>query len=146
MIGSAFALARSIVESMYRGSWVNLCATEEQIRAFEVNDVFPLGIGEMARALDETYGAAAGGCFADLKKRGWPGLCSYAHSGVLQLDRRFKDQKVQPNYSDAEIYEATMTVTTCTVSLAARFLAVQNHVEESKAIETLTSIYAPDIA
>ena len=29
-VGSAFALARSIVESMYRGLWLNFCATDPQ--------------------------------------------------------------------------------------------------------------------
>ena len=40
--GSAFALARSIFESMYRALWINLCATDAQISTFERNDELPL--------------------------------------------------------------------------------------------------------
>ena len=41
-IGSAFALARSIVESMYRGLWINFCAPDAHVELFEQKDRFPL--------------------------------------------------------------------------------------------------------
>ncbi len=33
-IGSAFALARTVFEGMYRGLWLNFCATNEQIQEY----------------------------------------------------------------------------------------------------------------
>ncbi len=140
-VGSAFALARSIVESMYRGMWINACATDQQIQAFEADDKFPVNMPDMAKAIDEAY--RAHGFCEDLRKRGWAALCSYTHSGMLQLGRRFREHKVQPNYDDREIYEATTTVTTCILLLAGKFLAYQNHVAECTAVEALVGIYGP---
>jgi uncharacterized protein DUF6988 len=140
-VGSAFALARSIVESMYRGMWINACATDQQIQAFEADDKFPVNMPDMAKAIDETY--RSHGFFEDLRKRGWAALCSYTHSGMLQLGRRFREHKVQPNYDDREIYESTTTVTTCILLLAGKFLAYQHHAAECEAVEGLVVAYAP---
>jgi|SRR5579859_3273020 len=140
-VGSAFALARSIVESMYRGLWLNFCATDAQIEQFERKDELPLTMAEMADAIDEKYRAE--GFFADLKKRTWPALNSYTHSGMLQLGRRFTGQKVEPSYKDGEIAAVTTTVTTCILLLVSKFLAVQNHPEDSREVEALLGTYGP---
>jgi hypothetical protein len=141
MVGSAFSLARSIVESMYRGMWINACATAQQIQTFEADDKFPATMSDMAKAIDTTY--RANGFFENLRNRGWTPLCRYAHSGMLQLGRRFTGIRVQPNYDEKEIYEVTTTVTTCILLLAGRFLAYQNHAAECTAVEGLASIYGP---
>jgi hypothetical protein len=138
-VGSAFALARSIVESMYRGMWINVCASDPQVEAFEADDKFPVNMSDMAKAIDEAYRAY--GFFEGLRIRGWAALCSYTHSGMLQLGRRFREHKVQPNYDDTEIFEATTTVTTCILILVGKFLAVQNHENESKAVDALVGMY-----
>jgi len=140
-VGSAFALARSIVESAYRGMWIQACATPQQIKAFEEEDKFPVNMPDMAKAIDEAYRAY--GFFENLRIRGWAALCSYAHSGMLQLGRRFTGSKVMPNYRDGEIYEATMTVTTCILLLAGKFLAYQNHADECGEVEALAERYRP---
>ncbi len=54
-VGSAFALARSIVESMFRGLWLNFCATDAEVHEFERADKLPLNMTEMARAIDQKY-------------------------------------------------------------------------------------------
>lgn len=140
-VGSAFALARSIVESMYRGLWLNFCATDAQIEQFERKDELPLTMAEMADAIDEKYRAE--GFFADLKKRTWPALNSYTHSGMLQLGRRFTGNKVEPSYKDHEIAAVTTTITTCILLLVSKFLAVQNHPEDSREVEALLGTYGP---
>lgn len=139
-VGSAFALARSIVESTYRGMWINACATDQQIQVFEVDDKFPVKMPDMAKAIDEAY--RAGGFFEDLRRRSWDKLCSYTHSGMLQLGRRFREHRVQPNYADQEIYEATTTVTTCILLLAGKFLAYQDRRAECAAVEDLAKMYS----
>ena len=143
-VGSAFALSRSIVESMYRGLWLNFCATDAQIAKFERKDELPLTMAEMADAIDEKYRGE--GFFADLKKRTWPALCSYTHTGMLQLGRRFTGHKVEPSYREGEIEAVTTTVTTCILLLVAKFLAVQEHPEESKEVESLVGTYGPAAA
>lgn len=138
-VGSAFGLARSIVESMYRGLWLNFCATNAQVEKFEKTDELPVNMTQMAAAIDEKYKAE--GFFEDLRKRAWPALCSYTHTGMLQLGRRFTGQNVQPNYSDGEIVATTTTMTTCLLLLAGKFLAARNLVNESKEVEALIGTY-----
>jgi len=71
-VGSAFALFRSIFEGMYRGLWINFCATDNELKKFEKDDEIPLTMAEMSKAIDEKY--LAHGFYADLKKRGWKAL------------------------------------------------------------------------
>lgn len=137
-VGSAFALARCIVEAMYRGLWVNFCATDTEVERFERKDELPK-MADLASAIDSKY--QGDGFFEDLKKRAWPALCSYTHTGMLQLGRRFTGQNVQPNYSDEEIVATTTTVTTCVLLLVGKFLAVRNHINECKEVEALIGTY-----
>ncbi len=37
-MGSAFALVRCILEGVYRGLWINFCATDAEIQDFEQKD------------------------------------------------------------------------------------------------------------
>jgi hypothetical protein len=146
-VGSAFALGRSIFESMFRGMWFLLCATDAQLRYFEQNDKLPKGIDmpTMAAALDARLGNDPNDLqkfsFADLKNRGWQALCSYTHSGVLQLGRRFTGQRAEPGYSDEEIIEITTSCTTCVLLLVGPFLNSQNRVAESDAAAALIGTY-----
>jgi hypothetical protein len=57
--GSAFALARSIFESVFRGLWFQLCATDTELQYFEQNDELPhdssgerMNMPKMATAID----------------------------------------------------------------------------------------------
>ena len=140
-VGSSFALARSIVESMYRGMWINACATAQQLQVFETDDKFPVNMPDMAKAIDAAY--KANGFFENLRVRGWAALCSYTHSGMLQLGRRFTGTKVVPSYDEREIYEATTTVSTCILLLAGKFLAYQNYAADCTAVEALAQTYGP---
>ena len=141
LVGSAFALVRSIVEGMYRGLWINYCATDDEIKKFEKDDQIRLTMAEMAEAIDEKYHAQ--GFFAAMKERGWYSLNSYAHTGMLQLGRRFTGHDLELAYTEEQIYEVTTTATTCTLLLVGKFLAVQNHAEESAAAERLIGTYGP---
>lgn len=110
-------------------------------RSFEQDDELPVNMTQMARAIDEIHRAQ--GFFTDLKDRGWAALCSYTHTGLLQLGRRFTAENVEPSYSDAEIFEVTTTVTTCILLLVGRFLVLQNHVDDSREVEALIHTYGP---
>jgi Family of unknown function (DUF6988) len=138
-VGSAFVLARSIFESAYRGLWINFCATDAEIEHFERHDELLVKMPQMARAIDEKY--QAHGFFEDLKNRAWPALCSYTHTGLLQLGRRFTGHNVQPDYGDDEIFEATNAVTTCILLLVGKFLAVQSYGDECRVAEALIQTY-----
>jgi len=40
---------------MYRGRWLNFCATDAQVEQFERKNELPLTMAEMADAIDEKY-------------------------------------------------------------------------------------------
>jgi hypothetical protein len=143
-VGSAFALVRSVFESMYRGLWINFCATDAEIQKFEKDDNITPTLADMAKAIDDKY--RANGFFADLKKRGWYALNSYTHTGMLQLGRRFTGHNLEPAYSEVEIFEVTTTATTCVLILVSRFFAVQNHADECKETERRVESYGPALA
>jgi hypothetical protein len=137
--GSAFALARALVEGMYRGLWINLPATDVELARFERQDEIGLTMTQLARAVDDAYHAE--GFFTELKARSWEALNSYAHTGMLQLGRRFTAHSIEPAYSDREITEVTTSMTTCLILLVERFLAARNHSDECSAVERLTETY-----
>jgi len=141
-VGSAFALSRSIIEGMYRGLWINFCATDEQVKTFEEKDKPPVHMAQMADAIDKQYRAE--GFFEELRKRSWPHLCSYAHTGTLQLGRRFTGHQLIPNYSDGEIVEITTAVTTAILTMTSKFLARIDLGMEAKAAEQLIETFGPD--
>lgn len=116
IVGSACVLARSIFESMYRGLWINLCATDIDIKEFvEKKDRLHMDMTQMASAIDEKYNGE--GLFGALKNRCWPALCSYTHTGMLQLAKRFTGHDAEPAYKDADMMVAMTTVTTCILYL-----------------------------
>ena len=140
-VGSAFAVARSIFEGLYRGAWILMCATDADLERFEKEDKLPLNMPEMAKALDAK--ADLGSFFVDLLNRGWRALNSYAHTGLLQLGRRFTGHELQPAYSDGEILEITTTTTTCLLLLVRPFFAQHRHDNDATEIDRLTSSYGP---
>src|SRR5215468_7405270 len=95
-VGSAFALTRSVVEGMYIGLWINFCATVQQVAKHERDDELPRTMQQMADAIDERYHGE--GFFDELKQRTWKAMCSYAHTGMLQLGRRFTGHQLKPAY------------------------------------------------
>jgi hypothetical protein len=139
MVGSAFALGRPIVEGMYRGLWLNVCATEEELKRFIEKDEIRLTLGQIAEALDPAHNT--GDFFEDFKKRTWNALNSYTHTGMLQLGRRFTKHEVKNSYTDGQVFEMTTTMTTCVLLLISRFLAKQSYPEDAKAIDALIETY-----
>lgn len=98
--GSAFALARPIVEAYVRGVWLKKCATEAQLQHF-VDDkkiTFERILSEI-ELLDEFKS----GALSAFKKDAWAALNSYTHGGVQQAARRLNDDVIEPNYSEADL-------------------------------------------
>jgi hypothetical protein len=139
--GSATALVRPIVEGAFRGLWINLPATDEELKKFNENDKIDLGFGEIALVLDTAYGM--GDFFLDFKTRVWKHLNSYTHGGMHQIGRRFVKHEVANNYSEGEIYEITTTVTTMVILLVSFFLKKQGHVGSGDEVQALLETYGP---
>jgi len=145
-VGSAFALARSVVEGVYRGLWINSGATGEAVERFARNDEIDLGMTALAQANDETYKLGKNGdFFRDFKKRSWDALNSYTHAGIMQLARRFSEHEFKPDYTEKQVVQITNALTTLILVLAAYFLTVrgQKFIEAAEAIDKLTQTYGP---
>jgi hypothetical protein len=114
LMAPAFALLRSQIETAYRGLWVNLIATDEQVNAIREHDAEPFPrFRQMAAGLDASYGAD--GWLQSFADR-WAALNGYTHSGLLQLGRQFRDDgRVGPNYSDEMVVELLVTSGTASI-------------------------------
>jgi hypothetical protein len=139
--GSAFALARPIVEGAYRGMWINLPATDDQVKKFNEKDEIDVTFGAMAASLDGAYGTED--FFQDLKTRSWKALNSYTHGGMLQIGRRFQKHEVLNSYNEGEIYEITTSVTTVVLVLISVFLKKHGHADSGKEIDALVETFGP---
>jgi len=119
--GSAFSLTRVVFEILFCAHWVARCASDRDLEkiAFTGNFEFP-GMGKIVTDVDTAFGTD--GFFADIKRKGWRGMNSYTHSGLLQLAKRFKGSKVEPNYSDEAVME-TVDAITSALLLLGRLLA-----------------------
>jgi hypothetical protein len=141
MPGSASALLRPIVEGSYRALWINLPATDDEVKAFNDKDKIDLAFGDIAAALDAAYNMA--GFFEGLKDRTWKHLNSYTHGGMLQIGRRFTKDEVVNNYTDDEIYEMTTTATTIILLTGSFFLKRNGHTDSGDDIQSFLETYGP---
>jgi uncharacterized protein DUF6988 len=132
--GSAFALTRSVTEILVRGVWMLACATDEQVQKFVKHDQIDQTFGELAETVDKTCDLEY---FSEFKRQTWRTLNSYAHTGMLQLGRRFHGDKLKPSYTDAERIEVVRAITSCILMLVRPFLAQHGQVDSAKVIDNL---------
>jgi hypothetical protein len=131
--GGASALVRTLTETFFRALWVNGCATASQIVEIGNKDDFQFPKTLMAE-IDSTYGSS--GFFTQLKQDNWKAMCSYTHSGLLQLSRRVRpDGNIDPQYSDGEIMEVLRFSTTVLLLFAISFLKSARHNAEGVDME-----------
>lgn len=104
--GSAFALLRAAFETLVRGIWLNLCASDKDIQVFHKNDCFPDGLnfGQMISAI-EKHPDFSDKLLSQLKNSSWEAMNSYTHGGMLQLSRRINRGFIEPNFDPEEIVE-----------------------------------------
>ncbi len=139
MAGSASALFRPVVEGAYRALWINLPATDAEVKKFNEKDKIDLEFGDIARALDNAYDM--GGFFKDFKTRAWKHLNSYTHGGMHQIGRRFVKQEIANNYTEDEIYEMTTSVTTIVLLAISFFLKRHDHADSGDQVQALLQTY-----
>lgn len=60
-----------------------------------------------------------------------------------QIGRRFVKHEVLNNYTDAENYEITTTVTTLVLVLMSLFLKKQGHADSGKEMDALVETFGP---
>jgi hypothetical protein len=131
-VGSAFTLARSVFDGMYRGLWIDQIATDEEIKHFLRNDEIDARIGAMAEAIDAA--SSTGSSFKNLKQGSWSILCSFSHNGMQQLGRRFTGNVMEPSYAESQIATVMELATVCILLLAKGFLEARSLTREVEEI------------
>lgn len=87
IFSSAYALARPMFECYVRASWLQNCATEEQIAKIKEKDIFPLNLGQMIEAIETPEDMPK--ALSNMKNLLIKNLHSYTHGGVQLTARRY---------------------------------------------------------
>jgi hypothetical protein len=141
LAGSAFALMRVLFDTVFRALWLNACATEEEVEQVARDDKFKFPkMDKMVVFIDQQY--ATGGFFASFYDASWASMCSYAHSGLLQLTRRITGGNVLPNYSEDDVVEVLNASTTAMILLIRMFLMSTGHVQDAAEVATIMQNFA----
>jgi len=137
LFGSAFALVRPLVETMLRALWINAVAKKSQIgKASRDKLKFPC-MSQMLTEIDQTYDT--GSLFQTFKGSNWRAMCSYAHSGALQIGRRFTNGEVKPSYSDGEILEVLNVTNTAVILLTIAFFKSMGCQREADKVQKIVT-------
>ena len=87
IFSSAYALARPMFECYVRASWLQNCATEEQISKVKEKDKFPLNLGQMIEVIETPDDMPK--ALSNMKSLLIKNLHSYTHGGVQLTARRY---------------------------------------------------------
>ena len=104
LFGSAFSLIRPIFETYIRGLWIFYCASKNEINKFLKDKDIPT-LQKLIDSIEKCSGFDTG-VLSKIKQSSYSSMCSYTHSGWLQIGRRFNDEYIESNYSDGEIQES----------------------------------------
>ncbi len=150
--GSAFAMVRPVFDSMFRALWINKVATEQQIERAS-RDELPFPMSEIPDEIKKGYFSDRPPEEAELfdkilqsLKEAWGAMCSYTHSGALQLARRFTGDELKPDYSEGAIVEALNLVTLALLLLMHMFFVSMRCQKEDEETQTLLRQYSVDFA
>ena len=135
LFGSAFALVRPFYETYYRALWMLKFATKEEVAKIGTGKFTFPNMGSKIVELDSIYTGTY--FFQQLKKNSWNAMCDYAHSGRLQLSRRWKKDELKPSYEDDEIIEVIKG--TRTIMLMFAFVVFKEYSFDSEA-ETINKL------
>ncbi len=150
--GSAFAMVRLVYDAMFRALWINKVATEHQIEQ-AIDDKLGFDINKILDQIKEGYFSDRPPEEAELfdkilqsLKEAWGAMCSYTHSGALQLAQRFTGDELKPDYSEGAIVEALNLVTLALLLLMHMFFVSMRCQKEDEETQTLLRQYSVDFA
>jgi hypothetical protein len=153
LTGSAFAMVRTIFDSLFRALWINKVATEGQIEQasrdelkFPQMDKLREDIKENYREPSEPNQPELLDRLLDRLKEVWRVQCSYTHSGGRQLERRFTFDEMKPRYSKGEITEALNLANIALMLLLGIFFESMRCNEEADKTGTMLMQYFTDFA
>ena len=113
-IGSALALFRPFMDSVVRGEWLYLCASEEQREAFMKRelDLGSIGFTRLTDAIDAEMGV--GGFLAAFQPY-YKQMCDFTHTGHDAIAVRMSDSEQEALYSEDRVRSLLITVARVTL-------------------------------
>tara|TARA_R110002073_G_scaffold21168_1_gene75004 strand:- start:132 stop:710 length:579 start_codon:yes stop_codon:yes gene_type:complete len=102
--GSAFSIMRLQFEAYVRGVWLHQCATDTELAAF-TNEKLDHSFAALVSAIEGLDGFSDG-ALSKARRNSWAAMCSFIHTGFLQVVRRNRETTVEPDYNDDEVIEA----------------------------------------
>ena len=148
--GSAFAIVRLVFDAMFRAFWINKVATDEQIEQ-AIDDKLGFRISKILGQIKQGYfsdrppeEAQQFDRLLQLLKEVWGPMCSYTHSGALQLARRFTGDELKRDYSEGEIAEALNLVTVALLLLMHTFFVSMGCHKDAEETGTMLQQYNVD--
>lgn len=135
LFGSAFALIRPFYETYYRALWMLKLASDIEVKGIANGKFTFPGMGSKIKGLDSIYTGTD--FFEQLKKNSWSAMCDYAHTGQLQLSRRWKEDELEPNYKDGEVIEVIKGTEAILLMFAYVVLKEHNYMPEAEDINSL---------
>lgn len=133
--GSAMTLVRSVVEAMYRGSWIVAKASEADAEKVRDGTFRWPDMNQVVSQADKAYDT--GGFFASAKAGNWGALNSFTHTGELQIARRFTGNDLQSKYSEDELQYAIVSTLTAIGILALPFLRAHGREAQALRVEAI---------
>ncbi len=137
LIGSAYALLRSLVEVVCRGSFVGFVATPEEIETI-MQGGEPYGtFKELATKLDDVFKME--GLFTRYAGDTWKALNGFTHGGLEQLSRRIGGNgEIGCHFEQEEVQLLLADSTSLLFRIAIQFLEAM---DRQDACDTLTAKY-----
>lgn len=99
---SAFALLRSVFESMCRGLWAEKYLNTPAGANLFKEHKGSMSMDQIVKALDHGTGKKE---HTELKRALWGALSDYAHGGLKQVMRWISDDEIAPKHTDIEVIE-----------------------------------------
>lgn len=140
--GSAFALVRTFYETFFRALWVNAYAKDEELEKIRNGKFKFNNMGTKIKSLDKKYNTDD--FFTNLKLGVWEIMADYTHSGAYQLSRRFKDGKLEENYTESEVLEVIVEVTEAYLLFTYTLFKIHGYTEEENETLEILKKYRED--
>lgn len=125
--GSELALLRVLAESLVRGLWLLLCATDKQLQKFK-NGKLDRTFAELIADVEAKMGTP-NGVLSGFKATAWDALNGFTHTGFHQVSRRHSPRRVEGNYSENELANALGVAGALGLVAAGQIISLSDHQE-----------------
>jgi hypothetical protein len=145
LYGSVLSLLRVLSESVVRGLWLHECAAGEELVKFKTGKLdkkFYHLVNEYEQKIGTPNGVLSG-----FKISAWAQLNDFTHTGFLQVSRRHKPGRVEPNYPEQDLSNALGAAGAFGLIAAGQLIAIAKREDLLPAfVEKMSEYAAPTAA